>query len=101
MRVGAACIENPNEFVVKFDELTFTDWFEAGQFRFFDLNTPRVYETMHLPARTTNQLRVTRVLDSLIGAFEFRVRVSNGTVRFTSDAGSSLVTFRGTFPQRR
>ena len=124
-------IENPNDFVVKFDEFTFTYGFEAAQFRFFDLNTPQVYETIHVPARATNQLRVTSVLDSLIvpstlavaegrrieelglripdlvrfwwekiGDFEFRVRVSNGTVRFTSDAGSTRVTFRGTFPRR-
>jgi hypothetical protein len=124
-------IENPNDFVVKFDEFTFTYGFEAVQFRYFDLNTPQVYETMHIPARTTNQLRVTSVLDSLIvpstlavaegrrveelglripdlvrfwwekiGDFEFRIRVTNGTVRFTSEAGSVRVTFRGIFPRR-
>lgn len=125
-------IDNPNPFTVKFEEFTFTFGFEAMPFRFFDLNTPVLYETMHIPARTANQLRVVSVLDSLIvpgllavaegrrveelgisiptlvrhwwekiGDFEFRVRVSNGTVRFTSEAGSSLVMFRGVFPPRK
>lgn len=124
-------IENPNPFAVRFEDFGFTFGFEAVQWRFFDLNTPRVYETMHVPPRTTNQLRVVSVLDSLIvpstlavaegrrvlelglsipdtvrfwwekiGDFEYRIRVSNGTVRFHSEAGSVLVTFRGTFPRR-
>lgn len=125
-------IENPNPFTVRFDEFGFTYGFEStAQWRFFDLNSPRVYETMHIPAKTTNQLRVVSVLDSLIvpstlavaegrrvmelglsipdtvrfwwekvGDFEFRIRVSAGTVRFQSEAGSVLVKFRGTFPRR-
>ncbi|MDR7485412.1 MAG: hypothetical protein QN187_08790 [Armatimonadota bacterium] len=122
-------IENPNDFTVRFDELGFTYGFEAVPFRFIDLNTPRVYETMHIPPRTTNQLRVVSVLDSLIvpstlavaegrrvaelgiripdlvrswwetiGDFQYRIRVSNGTVRFAGEGGTVLVTFRGTFP---
>lgn len=124
-------IENPNPFLVRFDDFGFTFGFEAAPWRFFDLNSPRVYETMHIPPKTTNQLRVVSVLDSMIvpstlavaegrrvgelglsipdtvrfwwekiGDFEYRIRVSAGTVRFHSDAGSVLVTFRGTFPRR-
>ncbi len=59
-------VNNPNDVPVKLDEMKFTISFEAKPNEYFPLNTPVVYETMHIPARTTNQLRVTAVLDSLI-----------------------------------
>ncbi|MBI2000071.1 MAG: hypothetical protein HYT85_03860 [candidate division NC10 bacterium] len=60
-------ITNPNDFQrLTLEEMKFTVSFEAKPGEYFALNTPVVYETMHIPGGTTNQLRVTAVLDSLI-----------------------------------
>jgi hypothetical protein len=60
-------ITNPNDFQpVTLEEMKFTVSFEAKPNEYFALNTPVVYETMHIPSQKTNQLRVTAVLDSMI-----------------------------------
>lgn len=57
---------NPNDFPVALEEMKFTVSFEGKPGEYFALNTPMVYEKMSIPGKTTNQLRVTTVLDSLI-----------------------------------
>jgi hypothetical protein len=59
-------LTNPNDFQVALEEMKFTVAFEAKPGEYFALNTPVVYETMHIPGEKTNQLRVTAILDSLI-----------------------------------
>ena len=59
-------ITNPNDFKVALEDLKFTYGLEAKPGEFFDLNTPTVYELMYIPGKTTNQLRVVSVLDSMI-----------------------------------
>jgi hypothetical protein len=59
-------VSNPNDTPVALEEMKFTVSFEAKPGEFFALNTPTVYETMHIPGKTSNDLRVTAVLDSLI-----------------------------------
>jgi hypothetical protein len=59
-------LTNPNDFPVTLEEFKFTTSFEAKPGEYFPLNTPIVYETMHIPGKTTNQLRVTVVFDSMI-----------------------------------
>jgi hypothetical protein len=124
-------ITNPNGFKVGMEDLKFTYGFEAKPGEFFDLNTPTVYEAMYIPGKTTNQLRVVSVLDSMvvpstlavsagfrvqalelkipdlvkmwweqIGDFAYRIRVTEGVANFTSERGSTLATFEGTFPKR-
>ena len=59
-------VTNPTGGTVTLDELKFTYSFEGKPGEFFPLNTPTAYETMHIPANTSNQIRVVSVLDSLI-----------------------------------
>jgi hypothetical protein len=59
-------ITNPNPFAVGLEDLKFTYGFEAKAGEFFDLSTPTVYDTMHIPGKMANQLRVVSVLDSLV-----------------------------------
>ena len=59
-------ITNPNDFKVGLEDLKFTYGFEAKPGEYFDLNTPTLYDTTYIPAKTTNQLRVVSVLDSMI-----------------------------------
>ncbi|MFI5339483.1 MAG: hypothetical protein ACHQ7N_06565 [Candidatus Methylomirabilales bacterium] len=59
-------VHNPNDFPVALEEMKFTVSFEGKPGEYFALNTPIVYERMYVPGKTTNQLRVTAVLDSLI-----------------------------------
>jgi hypothetical protein len=59
-------VSNPNDFPVALEEVKFTVSFEAKPGEYFALNTPTVYETMYIPGKTSNELRVTTVLDSLI-----------------------------------
>ena len=59
-------ITNPNTFKVGLEDLKFTYAFEAKPGEFFDLNTPTVYDTMYIQGKTTNQLRVISVLDSMV-----------------------------------
>ena len=59
-------ITNPNTFKVGLEDLKFTYGFEAKPGEYFDLNTPTVYELTYIPGKTTNQLRVVSVLDSMV-----------------------------------
>jgi len=59
-------VSNPNDFTVALEELKFTVAFETKPGEYFTLGTPWVYETMFIPGKSSNQLRVTAVLDSLI-----------------------------------
>ena len=59
-------VTNPTGRTITLDELKFTYAFEAKPGEFFALNTPTVYDTMHIPAGATNQVRVVSVLDSAI-----------------------------------
>jgi hypothetical protein len=59
-------ITNPNTFMVGMEDMRFTYGFEAKPGEFFDLNTPTVFDTMSIPGKTTNQLRVVSVLDSMV-----------------------------------
>jgi hypothetical protein len=59
-------LTNPNDVPVTLEEFKFTVSFEAKPGEYFPLSTPIVYETMQVPGKATNQLRVTVVLDSLI-----------------------------------
>lgn len=58
-------VTNPSGQTVSLEELRFSYAFEAkGQY--FTLNSPAVYEIMHIPAKATNQVRVVSMLDSAI-----------------------------------
>jgi hypothetical protein len=59
-------ITNPNEFTVAVEDFKFTYGFEAKPGEYFDLNTPTVYDVVHIPGKMTNDLRVVSVLDSMI-----------------------------------
>jgi len=59
-------VRNPNDFPVALEEMKFTVSFEGKPGEYFALNTPIIYEKMSIPGKTTNQLRVTTVLDSLV-----------------------------------
>ena len=59
-------ITNPNTFKVGLEDLKFTYGFEGKPGEYFDLNTPTVFDTMSIPGKTTNQLRVVSVLDSMV-----------------------------------
>ena len=59
-------IHNPNSFKVALEDLKFTYGFEAKPGEYFDLNTPTVYDVTSIPGKTTNQLRVVSVLDSMV-----------------------------------
>jgi len=59
-------ITNPNTFKVGLEDLRFTYGFEGKPGEYFDLNTPTVFDTMSIPGKTTNQLRVVSVLDSMV-----------------------------------
>ena len=51
-------VTNPTGGTVTLDELKFTYSFEGKPGEFFPLNTPTAYETMHIPANASNQIRV-------------------------------------------
>ena len=59
-------ITNPNTFKVGLEDLKFTYGFEGKPGEYFDLNTPTVFDTMSIPGKTTNLLRVVSVLDSMV-----------------------------------
>jgi len=59
-------IANPNPYPVIMKDLQFTVEFEAAPNEFFQVGNPFAHEDMSIPANTTNQLRVTMVLDSLV-----------------------------------
>jgi len=58
-------VTNPTGQTVTLEELRFAYAFEAkGQY--FTLNSPAVYDTVHIPPKATNTVRVVSVLDSAI-----------------------------------
>ncbi len=58
-------VTNPSNETVTLEELRFAYAFEAkGQY--FTLNSPAIYDTIHIPAKTTTVVRVVSVLDSVI-----------------------------------
>jgi hypothetical protein len=58
-------VTNPSGQTVSLEEFRFAYAFETkGQF--FTLNSPAIYDTMHIPAKATNTVRVVSVLDSAI-----------------------------------
>ena len=59
-------VSNPNDVPVALEEMKFTVSFEGKPGEYFALNTPIAYERMSIPGKTTNQLRVVTVLDSLV-----------------------------------
>jgi hypothetical protein len=59
-------VTNPGGAVVTLEEFRFSYAFEAKPGEYFTLNSPAVYDTMHIPARATNTLRVVSILDSAI-----------------------------------
>ena len=59
-------VSNPNDSPVALEEMKFTVSFAAMPGEYFALNTPTIYEKMYIPGKTTNQLRVVAVLDSLV-----------------------------------
>jgi len=59
-------ITNPNDYTVMLDQMKFTVEFEATPNEYFALNTPIAYEKQNIPAKATNQYRVTVVLDSAV-----------------------------------
>ncbi|HYB75314.1 MAG TPA: hypothetical protein VED18_18220 [Candidatus Sulfotelmatobacter sp.] len=59
-------IENPGDTTVLLEDFKFTVAFEAAPGEYFPLATPISYERLYTPPRTTNELRVVTVLDSMI-----------------------------------
>ncbi len=59
-------VSNPNDSPVALEEMKFTVSFAAMPGEYFALNTPTLYERMYIPGKTTNQLRVVTIFDSLV-----------------------------------
>ena len=59
-------VTNPNDRSVTLEEFRFSYGFEATPGQFFTLNSPAVYDMMHIPGKATNTVRVVSVLDSAI-----------------------------------
>jgi hypothetical protein len=59
-------VSNPNDSPVALEEMKFTVSFAAMPGEYFALNTPTLYEKMYIPGKTTNQLRVVTIFDSLV-----------------------------------
>jgi len=59
-------LANPASQTVTLEEFRFAYAFEARPGEYFTLNSPWVYDTMHIPPGTTNTLRVVSVVDSAI-----------------------------------
>ena len=59
-------INNPNDMPVLLEDFKFTYAFEAAPGEYFPLATPIAYEKVYTPGKTTNQLRVVSILDSMI-----------------------------------
>jgi len=58
-------VTNPGSEAVTLEELRFAYAFEAKG-EYFTLNSPAIYDTIRIPARTTSMVRVVSVLDSAI-----------------------------------
>jgi len=59
-------VTNPNNHIATLEELRFAYAFEARPGEYFTLNSPAVYDTMHIPPKATNTVRIVSVLDSAI-----------------------------------
>ncbi|MBI2461808.1 MAG: hypothetical protein HYV61_10035 [Candidatus Rokubacteria bacterium] len=59
-------VTNPNNHSVTLEEFRFSYALEAKAGEYFTLNSPATYDTVHIPARVTNTVRVVSVLDSAI-----------------------------------
>lgn len=59
-------VTNPTGQTVALEEFRFSYAFEAKTGEYFTLNSPAVYDTIHIPAKATNTVRVVSVLDSAI-----------------------------------
>ncbi|MBI4587993.1 MAG: hypothetical protein HY725_04085 [Candidatus Rokubacteria bacterium] len=59
-------VSNPGGQTVSLEELRFAYAFEAKAGQYFTLNSPAVYDTVHIPPKATNTVRVVSVLDSAI-----------------------------------
>lgn len=57
-------VTNPNSHSVTLEEFRFSYAFEAKAGQFITLNSPAQYDTVHIPAKATNTVRVVSVLDS-------------------------------------
>ncbi len=80
-------VSNSNDATVTLDQIKFTVEFEAAPNEYFALNTPIAYERMSIPAKTTNQYRVTVIMDSA---------VVPGNLAVTSGARMSALKLSGT-----
>lgn len=59
-------VTNPGSRPVTLEEFRFAYAFEAKPGEYFTLNSPAVYDIIHVPAKATNTVRVVSVLDSAI-----------------------------------
>jgi predicted small secreted protein len=59
-------VTNPGSQTVTLEELRFAYGFEAKPGEYFTLNSPWVYDVVHIPPKATNTVRVVSVLDSAI-----------------------------------
>jgi len=59
-------VTNPSGHPVSLEEFRFAYAFEAKPGEYFTLNSPALYDTIHIPAKATNTVRVVSVLDSAI-----------------------------------
>ncbi len=62
-------LENPNDVAVTFDQMKFTVELEAKEGapgEYFALANPNVYDRQTVPAKTTNTVRVSTMLDSAV-----------------------------------
>ncbi len=59
-------VTNPNNHSVTLDEFRFSYALEAKAGEYFTLNSPALYDTIHIPGKATNTVRVVSVLDSAI-----------------------------------
>lgn len=95
-------LTNPMAQTVTLEELKFRIWLEKNGV-YFDLAYPTTYETMSVPPKTTNQLRVVTVLDSRTAALALLVR-SGRDVKKTGVKAQALVkewwTKAGDFPYK-
>jgi hypothetical protein len=59
-------VTNPTSETIALEELRFAYGFEAKPGQHFILNSPAVYDTVHIPPHKTNVVRVVSLLDSAI-----------------------------------
>ncbi len=59
-------VANPGAQPVTLEEFRFSYAFEAKPGEYFTLNSPALYDTIHVPAKATNTVRVVSVVDSVV-----------------------------------